>query len=441
MSFHDFSVKAMLLLVDCKHMLTEKHLKHAVGNGRARSLSGLELIPEETQELIEMEVNGVPVVKVNHESSKPVAAGHGGHHELNYGDVGFHAVGWIGRFLVDVTIIISQIGFCCAYLIFISENLSDYIAGMHLIHWLAILLPPLFLLTLLRTLNSLAVSSLFAQLSNIMAFAVVFWFDFEHFSKIERIHPKKISIKGFPFFLAIAIYCYEGAGMILSLESSLHFDIRHKFKFYFKSTLVLVTSLYISFGLCGYLSFGPDTNQIITLNLPKGTSLDFAIVVKSCLCLALFFTYPIMMFPVIKLLEVKVLPRPESVWQGNMLRLCMVMLTGIIVLGIPNFSTLMALVGATCCTLLAFTLPGIFHLQLTKQITGSISRWAFSIDVFLIVLGIVGALIGTLDALMRLQIDDKEPPNFAKSSVNDTVLSLLSKASSNQSSNGTATVS
>jgi hypothetical protein len=41
---------------------------------------------------------------------------------------------------------------------------------------------------------------------------------------------------------------------------------------YFKSTLILVTLLYISFGLCGYLSFGPETNPIITLNLPKGQS-------------------------------------------------------------------------------------------------------------------------------------------------------------------------
>ena len=26
---------------------------------------------------------------------------------------------------------------------------------------------------------------------------------------IHRIHPKEISIRGFPFFLAVAIYCYE----------------------------------------------------------------------------------------------------------------------------------------------------------------------------------------------------------------------------------------
>ena len=35
--------------------------------------------------------------------------------------------------------------------------------------------------------------------------------------------------------------------------------------------MVVVTSLYIGFGVCGYLSFGPETEPIITLNLPGGT--------------------------------------------------------------------------------------------------------------------------------------------------------------------------
>ena len=46
----------------------------------------------------------------------------------------------------------------------------------------------------------------------------------------STVHPKEISLEGLPFFLSVAIYCYEGAGMILSLEASLHKDIRQKFR-------------------------------------------------------------------------------------------------------------------------------------------------------------------------------------------------------------------
>jgi proton-coupled amino acid transporter len=44
----------------------------------------------------------------------------------------------------------------------------------------------------------------------------------------------------------------------------------------------------------------------------------------------------------------------------------MVILTGFVVLAIPNFANLMALVGASCCTLLVFILPGLFHYNIFK---------------------------------------------------------------------------
>lgn len=56
---------------------------------------------------------------------------------------------------------------------------------------------------------------------------------------------------------------------------------------------VFVSILSLS-GSCAHClpflqSFGPMTNSIITLNLPKGL---FPFMVKGCLCFSLFFTYP-----------------------------------------------------------------------------------------------------------------------------------------------------
>ncbi|GAB1608918.1 uncharacterized protein LOC106875310, partial [Argonauta hians] len=253
--------------------------------------------------------------------------------DLSYGDLGYFAMGWFGRFVVDIVLLVSQIGFCCAYLIFICENMSDNLEGLSLntfqfeiqsafrIGCLVVLLPPLCLLAFFRHLNSLSVSSFLAQCSSLLAFAVVFWFDFQHIHLVT-IHPKKISLAGLPFFLAISIYCYEGAGMVLSLESSIAKEKRNRFNFVFISTMAVVTFLYIAFGICGYLSFGKATNPIITLNLPKGKSLDFALIVKSFLCLSMFFTYPVMLFPASKLLETHLITEPDkSVWKGNILRM------------------------------------------------------------------------------------------------------------------------
>ena len=125
-------------------------------------------------------------------------------------------------------------------------------------------------------------------------------------------------------------------------------ELRSSFKTIFLVAMVVVTSLYIGFGVCGYLSFGPDTEAIITLNLPAGDrgrvspspyftlsflspspppplplSGIFPFIVKGFLCFSLYFTYPskhtpppshthllhspslppVMMFPVSSILE------------------------------------------------------------------------------------------------------------------------------------------
>ena len=44
---------------------------------------------------------------------------------------------------------------------------------------------------------------------------------------------------------------------------------------------MLAGSRYLVFGILGYVSYGSETEKIITLNLPKGI---FPNVVKACLC-------------------------------------------------------------------------------------------------------------------------------------------------------------
>ncbi|KAK7496453.1 hypothetical protein BaRGS_00012375 [Batillaria attramentaria] len=411
------SAKAMLLIVDCKYKILGRNVK-GISPGMT-----LDIDSEENDGLVSGEPTSRPRDFLQEEGDLMIRSS-----DLTYGDVGYHALGHTGRMLVDLAIVISQTGFCCAYIIFITENLSDYIVGVKLWQWLFILLPPLYLLTLLRHLSSLALSSLLAQMSNLMAFGVVFWFDFEHLFKITM-HPKEMSLKGFPFFMAIAIYCYEGAGMILALEASMAEEIRHKFKKYFTTAMFVVTSLYITFGACGYLSFGPDTKAIITLNLPKGLGLDFSMLVKSCLCLGIFFTYPVMLFPVNRILETYFLQDGgKTVWKGNLVRFVLVLTTGVVVQAIPNFANLMALVGASCCTLLAFILPGLFHMNIFKD---SLTRSQKMLDWCLIFVGIFGTIIGVLDALKRLSEDPSAVDEVHTVVVPTTVENITAAAASN----------
>merc|ERR1712228_790604 len=122
--------------------------------------------------------------------------------------------------------------------------------------------------------------------------------------------------------------------------------------------------------------------------------------VKSCLCISLFFTYPIMLFPVFSILEKK-LEIGSSSSKSMLLRLMIVMLTGLIVVRVPNFGQLMALVGASCCTLLAFIMPALMHLVLFRHDTDQDGSNSRVLDYVLVCIGVTGAIIGTYDAAVN----------------------------------------
>eukprot|EP00096_Caligus_rogercresseyi_P003500 TRINITY_DN1661_c0_g1_i1.p1 TRINITY_DN1661_c0_g1~~TRINITY_DN1661_c0_g1_i1.p1 ORF type:complete len:426 (-),score=133.38 TRINITY_DN1661_c0_g1_i1:1747-3024(-) len=365
------SIKAMLLIVDAKYLIL----------ARRKRAQELPLLPNEESSIEEGFVKEVI------------------DDEVSYSDVGDAAFGHPGRLTIDTSLLISQIGFCCAYLIFITETLSSYFPTVSKSEWLFLSLPPLFCLTLIRDLSRLAPFSLIGQIFNFLAFAVVFWFDFDHLHLAGNQHRKEFSLSGFPFFFAVAIYCFEGAGMILSLENSVDDSYKPHFRKTFVKTIAFVTFIYISFGASGYLSYGPETKDIITLNLPHiEGSIDFATLVKLCLCFSLFCTYPVMLFPVTELLEKKFFVS-SSLPYGLLIRAGVVSMTGIIVKVVPGFADLMALIGATCCTLLAFIIPASCHLKLfAKELT----RREMITDYLIFGIGIIGAVLGTADALKKV---------------------------------------
>ena len=61
----------------------------------------------------------------------------------------------------------------------------------------------------------------------------------------------------------------------------------------------------------------------------------------------------------------------------------------------------MGLIGATTCSLLLFILPPVLHFLLYKE---NISKRAIILDVFLVILGMIAAFVGTKDAILRIKL-------------------------------------
>ena len=66
--------------------------------------------------------------------------------------------------------------------------------------------------------------------------------------------------------------------------------------------------------------------------------------------------------------------------EQNFVRLIVVFSTGLVVVIIPDFGILISLIGATCCTLLAFILPAIFYLRIFKRLITHLATYFLGVS-------------------------------------------------------------
>jgi proton-coupled amino acid transporter len=312
-----------------------------------------------------------------------------------YGDLGQMAFGVLGRNTVDILILISQVGCCVSYLIFLGQNVSSVVTNSTADspYFIFILIVFQMFLASVRSLSSLAPFSIFADICNVAAMVLIIKDDLKDPGAFKNLNPAT-TLTAVPFAMGVGIYCFEGFGMTLTLEASMKQP--QKFARILALDFAAITALYVTFGFIGYWAFGDETQDIITLNLPHDVS---TVLVKIGLCIGLFFTYPVMMYPVHEIFELKLL---KSAWfqrkvspdtllfslLPNVVRGLSVLGTAILAVSVPGFGIFISLVGGTVCALLAFVLPAMFHMQLCGA---TASKFSLVVDVVLVLCGVVFA--------------------------------------------------
>lgn len=324
---------------------------------------------------------------------------HGFSKIASFGDLGFAVCGSFGRVAVDAMIVLSQAGFCISYLIFIANTLA-YVSNSSPSNPILGLTPkslyiwgcfPFQLgLNSIPTLTNLAPLSIFADVVEIGAMGVVMVEDVLIFLK-QR--PALRAFGGFSVFfygLGVAVYAFEGIGMVLPLES----EAKDKAKFgkVLALSMAFISVMYGGFGALGYFAFGEETKDIITTNLGQG---PLSILVQLGLCVNLFFTFPLMMNPVYEVMERRFRDGAYCLW----LRWVAVLGVILVALMVPNFADFLSLVGSSVCCVLAFVLPSLFHLIVFKD---QLSRKGKALDVAILVLGLVFGVSGTWSSLLEI---------------------------------------
>lgn len=189
-----------------------------------------------------------------------------------YGDLGYKCMGKIGGYLTEFLILMSQAGGSVAYLVFIGQNLSSIFHGygLTLASAIFLLVPIEIVLSWVGSLSALAPFSIFADTCNALAMAVVVKENIQkvlggEFSFRDRMIITS-NLEGLSFAGGMAVFCFGGFGMTLALETSM--KERSTFLKLLAKTFTGITLVYVLFGFSGYMAYGDNTKEIVTLNLP-----------------------------------------------------------------------------------------------------------------------------------------------------------------------------
>jgi proton-coupled amino acid transporter len=106
--------------------------------------------------------------------------------------------------------------------------------------------------------------------------------------------------------------------------------------------------------------------------LPSAQDSGATMAVQITYSLALVFTYPLMLYPVVKILEGYLFPHHSQKgywrWEKNGFRFTLVCLTAAIAyFGKEELDNFVALIGGFCSVPLAFIYPCLFHSQLVNE--------------------------------------------------------------------------
>ncbi|CAI5485871.1 unnamed protein product [Closterium sp. Naga37s-1] len=251
--------------------------------------------------------------------------------------------------------------------------------------------------------------SIFANCVNLCAFSLVIYHGLHSFQGLDSLSAFT-TLQDAPFAFGVATYALNGAGMTLSVESSMR--NRAQFPTVLATGLSIISVLYAAVGTAGYFGFGNKTKEIVTLNLPPRWQ---SVAVKLGVCVALFFTFPVMMTPVHEMAE-RYISSSRDIYNSFLspsvapsrrrlfvcfVRSLTVLFIVLLSVSVPHIGAFISLIGCSVCSALGFVVPALFHMKAAR---GKLETSAVVVDWFLVGFGVVFGVWGTWNALQQMLV-------------------------------------
>ncbi|ODQ77447.1 hypothetical protein BABINDRAFT_163467 [Babjeviella inositovora NRRL Y-12698] len=294
----------------------------------------------------------------------------------SFGDLGLVLFGSWFRRVILTAIILSQIGFASAYIVFVAENLRA-LAQSLLSTELSIRLcigaqVTLFLpLCLTRQIGKLSVSALIANAFIFLGIIYVYCYSgYLVFTRGVAPDVAAFNAESWTIFVGTAIFSYEGIGLLLPIEAAM--EKPEQFRMTLTITMLTVTFIFVTLGGIGYFAFGSAVETVVLLNFPQDSlSVHLA---QLLYALAILLSTPLQLFPAIKILEHGVFGRssgklnPSVKWSKNAFRSAVVLGTTLIaIVGANDLDKFVSFIGSFACIPLLYIFPPLLHLRCMRQ--------------------------------------------------------------------------
>eukprot|EP00698_Gefionella_okellyi_P014403 TRINITY_DN399_c0_g1_i1.p1 TRINITY_DN399_c0_g1~~TRINITY_DN399_c0_g1_i1.p1 ORF type:complete len:454 (+),score=73.06 TRINITY_DN399_c0_g1_i1:55-1362(+) len=329
-----------------------------------------------------------------------------------YEAIGYAAFGKLGMHVVTWSVVITQCGFCCAYVVFIGQNMNHLVPSIAFKAWPFIILPIFAFLSWIRHLKYLAPFNTLANgciAFGVLAICIVIGMYMRVVPDLPPVQP--INYAGFPVFIGIAVFAFEGVGLVIPIEASV--ENKAHFKPLFLSCLAAIMCLLIFVGEFVYVILGANVSSLITRSIPAS---PLTTAITAALCIALLISFALQLFPVTQIAErtrwyLFISRRFPTIVQLIFRTALCALLCGVAVALGNSFGLFVSLVGSLGGSMMAFILPSLFHWRICLH--GKGSGWKHNLiiakDFLLAFFGFsVGMVLGTTITLMNIARGDSQ---------------------------------
>ncbi|GKT84836.1 vacuolar amino acid transporter 3 [Colletotrichum tofieldiae] len=346
--------------------------------------------------------------------------------EGSFGDLGGILYGKWMRGTILTSIVISQIGFVAAYMVFTSENLQAVILAVSdcktniPVKWLILLQVLVFLpFSLLRDIEKLSFTALIADAFILLGLAYLLYYDILTLSTNGLADIIMFNRNDWTLFIGTAIFTFEGIGLIIPIQESMK-DPR-KFPRVMLAVMIIISVIFIGMGAISYAAYGSKTETVVLLNMPQDNKMVNS--VQFLYSIAIMLSIPLQLFPAIKITENALFTKsgkynPYIKWQKNLYRFFFVILCAVIAWGgADDLDKFVALVGNFACIPLVYIYPPLLHYKAVAK-----NRlWKIS-DIVLCVFGLVAMAYTTTLTVYSWAGGSSEPTLQHTATAGDTKL-------------------